>query len=114
MMLATSCGLWSPAPARLPNSGLMAIGETRTAYNVSTHCGVRYLDVRIAQTDWVAVDLDVEGLAPMPASWREEVGDDERIDLVVELLSVDQLRATAIGSDEALNYAPATEPGGCD
>lgn len=92
----------------------MAIGEVRTAHNVNTHCGVRVLGTQVAGIDWVAIDLEVGGVAPMPESWLDKVESGERIDLVIELVSQEKLLATAVGTDKTVTYAPATEKVSCD
>lgn len=92
----------------------MSVGEIRTAYDVSTHCGVRVLSRRIAATSWVAVDLDAEGVAPMPESWSDAASENERIDLVVTLVNAEELRATAVGTDTTLTYAPNVDGSTCD
>lgn len=107
-LLLTGCELWSPTAPRLPNSGSMAVGETRTAYDVSTHCGVRVLGIEVAGIVWVATDLEEEGVSPIPPSWQDQV-ESERIDLTLELVTSEKLRVTALGTEESLVYAPAIE-----
>lgn len=113
-LLLAGCDLWSPSPARLPNSGDMAVGETRTAHNVSTYCGVRVLGITVAGIQWVAYDLEEDGVAPIPDSWAEQVDESQRIDLEIELVTSEKLIATAVGTDESLHYAPTTDFAVCD
>lgn len=92
----------------------MAVGETRTAHDVNTHCGVRVLDIQVAGIDWVAIGFEAGGVAPMPQEWSDKLETGERIDLVIELISQEKLLATAVGTDKTLTYAPATERVSCD
>lgn len=109
-----ACDIWSPAPARLPNGGAMAVGEERTAYGVSTHCGLRVLAITIAGTSWVSPDLPAGQQAPVPQGWQSAIDENERIDLVVELVGPESLLVTAVGSDETLTYAPNVDGSHCD
>lgn len=61
--------------------------------SISVHCGVRYLVETIDGREW-AVDLDIDGIDPMPADWADDESDSQRIDVDVEPVAADRLTVT--------------------
>jgi hypothetical protein len=94
----------------LNDNGDLAVGETRLAEEISTHCGLKVIYRSIAGSLW-EVDGELDG--EIPDEWKDAVTDDA-VDLVVELVAEGQLEATAAGSDHTVTYVPAVDPPLCD
>ncbi len=102
----------APYPA-LGGSGRLDVGETRIAYEVSSHCGVEWLLRPVNGVVWRAVDLDetdAQGIDPVPGAWGQA---NDSLDLVLELVDEMTLRATALGTDVTVTYEPDPDPPGC-
>jgi len=108
--------LTAPTDAAYPPlgaDGSLDIGESRIAYNVSTHCGVERLLVSINGRSWRATDLDqtdAAGIDPVPSAWGQA---NQPVDLVVTLLDDATLEATGLGTDVTVTYTPDLNPPGC-
>ncbi len=97
----------------LAADGAIPIGETRIAYDVSTHCGINPFARTIDGSSWLAADPSVmSGIDPMPDGWTSS--DSQRIDLVIERTGDDDLTITAVDTDVSIDYVRSSETFGCD
>ncbi len=92
----------------------MAVGESRIANGINTHCGVDWLLVSINGQFWRATDLDrtdAGGIDRVPSAWGQA---DEPLDLIVTLLDATTLQATDLEMDVTVTYTPDPEFPGCE
>lgn len=101
-----------PPPA-LGAAGELAIGETRIAYAVTTHCGLGALFRTIDGRQWQLSSSKPVGMDHVPGEWVPFVRGQE-IDLEIERTADDELRVTAVGSGHGLTYIPAEEQFTCE
>lgn len=99
----------------LDEDGDLAVGETRVAHNVTTHCGLNRIFWTIDGREWVLDedDASAENMDYVPEEWRGVVTG-EAIDLRIERAEEDVLLVTALGTDHTLRYEPAPNRLGCD
>ena len=86
--------------------GQLAIGESRIAYGLNTHCGVEWLLRSVNGQYWRATDLDLtetSGIDPIPSAWEQSVG---QLDVVVTLLDDTILKVTGLDTDVTVMYTP--------
>lgn len=101
----------APREASFPplgSDGYLEVGNPRIAYQVSTHCGVEWLLVKINGEWWRALDLhetDAAGIDPVPSAWGDSGAS---IDLVLTLVDDTTLRAGALGTNVTVTYAADT------
>jgi hypothetical protein len=95
--------------------GDLAVGETRVAYDVTTHCGLNRIFRPVGGRQWVLTedDASAENLDYVPEEWRSVVTG-EAIDLQIEHPEPDVLLVTAVGTVHTLHYEPAPDESGCD
>lgn len=91
----------------------MSVGDS-VEMSISVHCGVRYLVETIDGREWVAVDLDIDGIDPMPDDWADVENDRQRIDVEVELVAADRLTVTPTDGGSTVTYEPTETNPGCD
>ncbi|GMQ93280.1 MAG: hypothetical protein BMS9Abin12_0757 [Acidimicrobiia bacterium] len=99
--------------APLGADGELAIGETRIAYAVFTHCGVEWLGRSVNGQWWRAIDLqsaDATGIDPVPLAWGKA---NDSLDLVLTLVDSDTLEVTTLNSDVTVAYTPDPDAPGC-
>lgn len=99
----------------LGQDGDLAVGETKIAHNVTTHCGLNRIFWTIDGREWVLNedDASAENTDYVPEEWRGVVSG-EAIDLQIERVEEDVLLVTALGTDHTLRYEPARDQLGCD
>jgi len=108
--------LTAPPDAAYPPlgaDGRLAVGESRLAYRVGTHCGVEWLPVSVNGQNWRATDLDradAAGIDRVPSAWGR-AGDS--LDLVLTLLDESTLEVTVVGTGVSVTYAPGSDAPGC-
>lgn len=106
----------APADAAYPPlgaDGRLAVGESRLAYRVGTHCGVEWLPIPINDQNWRATDLDqagATGIDPVPSAWGR-AGDS--LDLALTLRDASTLEVTVVGTGVTVAYTPALDVPGC-
>lgn len=95
--------------------GELAVGETKIAYDVTTHCGLNRMFRDVDGRAWVLNDDDAspENLDYVPEEWRGVVTG-EAIDLQIERAEEDVLLVTAVGTEHTLRYEPTADEVGCD
>ena len=94
--------------------GALAVGQTRIAYDVTTHCGLTYIFQTIDDRTWtLADDPSPENADYVPEEWRPVVAG-EAIDLLIEHASPDVMLVTAAGTEHTLEYVPTSDEIGCD
>ncbi|HEX6197229.1 MAG TPA: hypothetical protein VFZ37_15050 [Jiangellaceae bacterium] len=95
--------------------GALAVGETRIAYDVTTHCGLNRIFRTIDGRQWVLNEGDAspENMDYVPEQWRGVVTG-QAIDLQLEHAEPDVLLVTALGTEHTLRYLPAADELGCD
>lgn len=94
--------------------GDLAVGETRIAYDVYTHCGVEWLGRSINGQRWHAVDLadaGAVGIDPVPRAWGKA---NDSLDLLMTLVDPGTLEVTKANSDVVVTYTPEDNAPGCD
>lgn len=91
----------------------MSVGDS-VEMSIYVHCGVRYLVETIDGREWVAVDLDIDGIDPMPDDWADDESDSQRIDVNAELVSEDRLTITPTNGGRTVTYEPTETNPGCD
>ena len=91
----------------------MNVGDS-VEMSISVRCGVRYLVETIDGRQWMAVDLDSDGIDPMPDDWADDESDSQRIDVDVELVASDRLTATPTKGGRTVTYEPTETSPGCD
>ena len=99
---------------RLGSDGALAVGESRIAYDIGTHCGVEWLSIPINDEIWRATDLektDATGIDLVPSAWGRA---NDRLDLVVTLLDSSTLEVASAGTDVVVTYVPDDGFPGCD
>ena len=96
-----------PGPV-LDEDGDLAIGETKVVLGLTTHCGLERLYWLIDGRQWLIAD---EG--GVPTEWNSEVRG-EAIDLMVTLISEDELEVSTLGAVAPVSYEPAPDIEGCD
>lgn len=103
----------SAALASCSSADEMSVGAS-VEMSISVHCGVRYLVETIDGRQWMAVDLDIDGINPMPADWADDESDSQRIDVDVELVAPDRLTITPTNGGRTVTYEPTETNPGCD
>ncbi len=93
----------------LADPGELAVGETRFAAGVSTHCGLERIYRQIDGRQWI---LDPRS-NDVPAQWNDVIRG-EAIDLVITRTAADQLEVVAFDTGEGATYVPASDLEGCD
>ena len=93
----------------LADPGELAVGETRFAAGVSTHCGLERIYRQVDGRQWI---LD-PGSNGVPAQWNDVIRG-EAIDLVITRTAADQLEVVAFDTGEGATYVPASDLEGCD
>lgn len=86
----------------------------RVKLSTYVHCGVLYLNETIDARQWVAIDLEAEGVDPMPTDWKDAENEHERIDVSVELMRDDLLAVAPVGGGTTIHYEPTVSAPGCD
>ena len=103
----------SAALASCSSADEMSVGDS-VEMSISVHCGVRYLVETIDGRQWMAVDLDVDGIDPMPDDWADDESDSQRIDVDVELVAPDRITVTPTNGGRTVTYEPTETNPGCD
>ena len=91
----------------------MSVGDS-AEMSISVHCGVRYLVETIDGREWMAVDLDIEGIDPIPDDWANDENGNQRIEVEVELVAADRLTVTPTNGGRTVTYEPTESNPGCD
>lgn len=102
-----------PVATELDTSGILETGGTARISTISTHCGVYLLDREVNGTAWQS-DTGSPSGDWIPPGWETHVDEFERIDVVIELVSPDELEITPIDSTETLVYIPTETQSQCD
>lgn len=97
----------------LDAAGDLAVGETRIASDVTTHCGLDRIYQEIDGRQWQLADNGSGESDYVPPEWESAI-DGEQIDLVLERTERDVLVVTAVGTDTGLTYTPMDGSVGCD
>ncbi len=96
-----------PSLPTLEFDASLAVGETKIAYGVITHCGIDPLTWPVNSRQWQLIDSSqASGIDPMPAGWTSPREGLERIDLAIEHTAKDLLTITEVGTDLSLQYMP--------
>ncbi len=98
----------------LPANGAIAIGETKLATGIDTHCGVQRIFRSIDDSQWVT---DAASFDSTPIEWQEAIDGDAgsgTLDLFVERIDVDSLSVTAAGTDHTITYRRASDAVACN
>ena len=103
----------SVALASCDSADEMSVGDS-VEISIYVHCGVRYLVETIDGRQWIAVDLDIDGIDPMPDDWADDENDSQRIDVEVELVAPDRLTVTPTNGGRTITYEPTDTNPGCD
>lgn len=95
--------------------GALAVGETKIAHDMTTHCGLNRIFRTIDGRQWLLNedDASAENMDYVPEEWRAVVTG-EAIDLLLEHADEDVLLVTAAGTEHTLRYIPAPDDVGCD
>lgn len=92
---------------RLTEGSELAVGETKIATGVSTHCGLNRIGWLIDGRQWVLANG-----SGYPGAW-DDVIRDESIDLVITRTADDELEVEAYRTGEGATYVPAPDVEEC-